>query len=114
MIYFKAVGGRGVDNVKPVHRSPSVSVLCYCVLSLILINQMQRAVPQGGASGGVRNVPSGNVRGASHVSVILIVFIVYLILGWCGFRKRRYAILSCEYPPINLCRCCWNCSAFCY
>ena len=32
MIYFKAVGGRGVDNVKPVHRSPSVSVFVsvYC------------------------------------------------------------------------------------
>ena len=45
------------------------------MLFLILINQMQRSVPQAGATGGVRNGQSGNVRGASHVSVMIINFV---------------------------------------
>ena len=84
MIYFKAVGGRGVDNVKPVHRSPSVSVFCQCVLLVILAYQMQRTTPKsgdsvrgGGATGAVRNVYPNNVHPASHVSVV--VFILYLV-----------------------------------
>ena len=55
--------------MKPVHRSPSVSVLCYCILSLILINQMQRAGVS--ASTGMRPNLPGSVRGGSNVSLFI-------------------------------------------
>ena len=67
MLYFKAVGGRGVDNVKPVHRSPSVSVFCQCVLFLTLADQMQRTTPKSGDS----------VRAAPNVGFIVYVLDIF-------------------------------------
>ena len=74
MIYFKAVGGRSVNvNVKPVQRSPSVSVVCQCVF--LFTNIMQMRHTNTVATDGVRAPP--NVSNLLYG--ILMCFIMFVI-----------------------------------